>query len=446
MKHGLPAVAIVGRPNVGKSSLFNLILKERKSIVDEMEGVTRDINIGKAKTTRSDFFLYDTAGYLEKGDTFNPLVQKKVKQAIGDTELILFMVDGRELHPFDKDLALFLKKQKKKVLLIVNKLDNRDMESLSNEFYELGFDEIIPFSVLHKRGLTTLIEKIEDLLENYPLEETEEEEIPIAIAGRPNAGKSLLLNTILGYDRSIVSEIPGTTRDSLDDIFLWQGKRIRLIDTAGLRRKSKIEGDIEYYSNVRTAQAIERSEVVIQLIDAVEGVSHQDEKIAQMVIEKGRSLVLAVNKWDLKKKNSDENYKIMEQFKKLVYNTMPVYWFVPIEFISAKENYKIEKLLQTTWEVYQNYHLRISTGKLNEWLTREIKESFNRKQFTNLKIYYVTQVFAAPPKFIFFVNKKEHIRKDYPRFLENRLRLAFEFTGVPIKITFREKNNEASAK
>lgn len=443
MKHGLPVVAIVGRPNTGKSSLFNLLLGERKSIVDEMEGVTRDINIGRVKTHRATFYLYDTAGYLEQGDTFNNLVQKKVKEAIADTDLILFAVDGRDYHPFDEDLGRFLKKQKKKVIIIANKLDNRDMESYAAEFYNLGFDEIIPFSVMHKRGYYALLERIEDFLENQIHPDNEQtEEIRIAIVGKPNVGKSLLVNTILGYERSIVSDIPGTTRDSLDDIFQWKGKTIRLIDTAGLRKKAKIEEDIEYYSNVRTIQALERAHVVIQLVDAGEGLNLQDKKIIDMIQEKGRGLVVAYNKWDLKHKNTDENYRIMEEFKKMTYDEIPAYPYIPIEFISAKDNYKIDRLLDTALKVYEDSNFRIPTGKLNEWLQKEVRESDVRLPVSELKVYYATQVYAAPPRFVFFVNKKDNVRKDYPRYLENKLRIAFEFTGVPMKISFREKNEK----
>jgi len=440
MKKNLPIVAIIGRPNVGKSSLFNLLLGERKSIVDEEEGVTRDINIGIVNTERIAFYLYDTAGYLEKGDSFNSLIQAKVREAIANTELILFVVDGREVHPYDEDLAKFLQKQEKKVLVIANKLDNREMEDLHYEFFRLGFNDILPFSVLHKRGYSTLIEWIEDNLK-YSSNKVKEEnpQIHIAIVGKPNVGKSLLVNTILGYERSIVSDLPGTTRDSIDDIFEYNGKKICLIDTAGLRRKAKIENDIEYYSNVRTIQAIERSEVVILLLDSMEGISQQDKKIVDMIMEKGRGLVIAYNKWDLKRVKSDENYRLMEDYKKFTYKEIGAYNFVPVEFISAKDNYRISKLLDTALRVYEDFYYRVPTNILNEWVEQNIKESYNRKQVSNLRIYYAAQVYSAPPRFVFFVNKKDYMRKDYPRYMENRIREAFEFTGVPIKINFREK-------
>ncbi len=460
MRHGLPVVTIVGRPNTGKSSLFNLLLGERKSIVDETEGVTRDINIGRVKTPRSVFLLYDTAGYLEKGDSFNELVQKKVRDAIEDTDLILFVVDGLNYHSFDEDLARMLRRQEKPVIVVANKLDNRDMEARASEFYQLGFETVLPFSVAHKRGYNTILEMIEDGLADRPAGSPAgasadssgnaggaEEEIRIAIVGRPNVGKSRLLNTILGYDRSIVSDIPGTTRDSLDDVLTLDGKRVRLIDTAGLRRKSRVEGDIEYYSNVRAVQAVERSHVVILVLDAGGEIAQQDKHILEMVLEKGRGLVIAVNKWDLKKTSDDQNYRQMEDMRRLLYGEIGVYGFVPMEFISAQENYRVEKLLKTAFRVYNDFVYRVPTAKLNEWLEREIRESDMERPVSNLKVYYATQVASAPPKFVFFVNDQEHLRKDFPRYLEKKLRLAFEFAGVPVKLDFQQrKRSEADRK
>ncbi len=442
MKNNLPVVAIIGRPNVGKSSLFNLLLGERKSIVDEIEGVTRDVNKGIVKTNRISFTILDTAGYLEKGDEFNKLVQEKIREAIAGTDLVLFIVDGREPHPYDEDIARILKREQKPVIIIANKLDNRDMESLADQFYHLGFDTIIPFSVSHKRGYIQIIEIIEDMLSHLEYDQEdkpEEDEIKISIVGKPNVGKSLLINKLLGFDRSIVSDIPGTTRDSVDDVFNYSGHTIRLIDTAGLRRKSKVSGNIEYYSNVRTVQTIERSDVVIMLMDAGEQISQQDRKIVEMVIEKGKALVIAYNKWDLKRTRSDDDYRLMEGTRKLTFKEIGIYQFVPVEFVSALDGYRIDKLMETVFRVDRDYHYRVPTGVLNAWLEREIRESDIKKPSSNLRIYYATQVYSAPPKFIFFINKKEHLRKDFTRQIEKKLRGAFEFTGTPIKITFKEK-------
>ena len=261
-----------------------------------------------------------------------------------------------------------------------------------------------------------------------------------ALIGPSGVGKSSLLNRLLGHERSIVSPIPGTTRDSLDDVFQYQGKTIRLVDTAGLRKKSKVEEDIEYYSNVRTIQAIEHADVVIQLLDASEPMMDQDKKIVETVMDKGRGLVLAYNKWDLKFQSNDENYRVMEDCRDAVYKEIPAYPFVPLEFISAKTGYKIPRLLDMALKVYQDFHYRVPTAILNEWLEKEVRESDTRLPVADLKVYYASQVHSAPPRFVFFVNKKDFVRKDYGRHLENKLRVAFEFTGVPMKVTFREKS------
>ena len=441
MRKGLPVVAIIGRPNVGKSSLFNAMVKQRKSIVDEMEGVTREINMDKVNTGKTAFWLYDTAGYLEKGDRFNKLVQQKVRQAIDDADLVLLMVDGRDPHPMDEEIANFLRRQKRPVIVLANKLDNAQMELNAYDFYSLGFDEVIPMSVIQKSGLLTLSEKIEDMFEEFESDQKSADEIHVSLVGKPNVGKSLLLNTLLGFDRSIVSDVAGTTRDSLDDVFEWEGHQIRLIDTAGIRRHNKIGEDIEYYSVVRSVQAIERSDVVIQLTDATEPLSRQDKHIGQMVQDKGRAMIFAVNKWDLIERGDEsENYQLQKDFEKQFYKDLPEYAYVPLVFISAKDQYKLPRLMQKAIKVYNDFHFRTPTSDLNAWLSREIRESNLERPSSNLRVYYCTQVHTAPPRFVFFINDKEHMRKDFPRFLENRLRLAFEFEGVPIHLSFREKD------
>lgn len=448
MRNGLPVVAIVGRPNVGKSSLFNMLTGSRKSIVDDMPGVTRDINMEKVDTPRSHFFLYDTAGYLEKGDSFNALVQQKVRQAVADADMILFMVDGRDYHPVDEQLGNFLRQMEKPVLVVANKLDNNEMDDAAYEFYNLGFEEVLAISVLHKRGFSELTERIEHEFEEFNLEELAPEELKIALVGKPNVGKSSLLNSLLGYDRSIVSDIPGTTRDSLDDILDWNGSRIRLIDTAGLRRKAKVSDDIEYYSNVRSAQAIESADVVIQLLDANEEISHQDKQIARTVIEKGRALIVAYNKWDqVNTTTAEDNYVRMKEAEKVFRDEYPEYFYVPLYFISAKDDYKIEKLMDAAFRAYADYHFRVPTSDLNNWLETQVEEYEGvSKRKSNFKIYYVTQSHSAPPRFVFFINRLKDMRKDYPRFIEKRLRLAFEFFAVPLKLNFREKEKKPHQK
>ncbi|MCX7881792.1 MAG: ribosome biogenesis GTPase Der [Brevinematales bacterium] len=442
MRNHLPVVAIIGRPNVGKSSLFNLLVGSRKSIVDETEGVTRDINMELIHTEYGAFYLYDTAGFLKEGDSFNALVQKKVREAIEKTDIVLFMVDGRNLHPMDEEIAAFLHEQEKEVWVIANKLDNPEMELQAYEFYTLGFEEIIPFSVVHKRGFSTLKEKIEIWAEKHgkpvpPLED----EIRVAIVGKPNVGKSQLVNTILGYERSIVSEVAGTTRDALDDLFQWKGKTIRLIDTAGIKRKSRLQDDVDYYTQVRTIQAIERSEVVILLVDAVEGLAHGDKVIIDTVAEKKRGLIIAFNKWDLKTSPNTDNHTLMKGYEAYFQQELPEFTYLPLHFISAKTGYKVSLLLDRVLEIHEWFHKRIETSDLNEWL-QTIKEANPYKQASNLRVYYATQIYEAPPGFLFFINKKEHLRKDYPRFLEKRLREAFGFPGIPLKLIFKEKTRD----
>ncbi|URA09996.1 ribosome biogenesis GTPase Der [Thermospira aquatica] len=442
MRKDLPIVAIIGRPNVGKSSLFNLLIGERKSIVDETEGVTRDINMELIQTEYGAFYLYDTAGFLKEGDKFNSLVQKKVKEAIEKTDIILFMVDGRNLHPMDKEIASFLHEQEKEVWVIANKLDNPDMEVLAYEFYTLGFKEIIPFSVVHKRGYATLKEKIEIWAKNHGKSITPiQDEIRVAIVGKPNVGKSQLVNTILGYERSLVSDVAGTTRDALDDIFQWEGKTIRLIDTAGIKKKSRVADDVDYYTQVRTIQAIERSEIVVLLIDAVEGLAHSDKVILDMVAEKRRGLVIAFNKWDLKTTSGKDNTEMMKAYDAYFKQELPEFTYIPLHYISAKTGYKVPQLLHRILEIHEWFHKRIETSELNQWL-QTIKEANPYKQASNLRVYYGTQIYEAPPGFLFFINKKEHLRKDYPRFLEKRLREAFGFPGIPLKLIFKEKTRD----
>ncbi|MFN3660750.1 MAG: ribosome biogenesis GTPase Der, partial [Brevinematales bacterium] len=333
MQNNLPVVAIIGRPNVGKSSLFNLLVGSRKSIVDEMEGVTRDINMELIQTEYGAFYLYDTAGFLKEGDSFNALVQKKVREAIEKTDIVLFMVDGRNLHPMDEEIAAFLHEQEKEVWVIANKLDNSEMELQAYEFYTLGFQEIIPFSVVHKRGFSTLKEKIEEWAQKHGKPAPRiSDEIRIAIVGKPNVGKSQLVNTILGYERSIVSDVAGTTRDALDDILQWKNKTIRLIDTAGIKRKSRLQDDVDYYTQVRTIQAIERSEVVVLLVDAVEGLAHGDKVIIDMVAEKRRGLVIAFNKWDLKNTGNTDNYALMNGYEAYFKQELPEFTYIPLHF------------------------------------------------------------------------------------------------------------------
>ncbi|MGL5722124.1 MAG: ribosome biogenesis GTPase Der [Brevinema sp.] len=449
----MKSVVIVGRPNTGKSTLFNFLVSERKSIVDPTEGVTRDI---VSSTSRhkgyAQFYVWDTAGYLESTDVLDKLAQEKIRYAVSRADLVLLTVDAQNPHPLDQELALLLKKQKAaNVIVVANKADNRTLAAAAAEFYSLGFEQIVPVSAIQKTGLFTLIETIEDTLHISAADEDSmvaAEETRFVIVGRPNAGKSLLFNTLLGYERMIVSDIAGTTRDAADEVFLYKGRKIRLTDTAGFKRNAKIKDDIEYYAAVRSAQAIEHAEVAVLLLDAaasIEEIAHKDKTIAQMISEKKRGMVFALNKWDLLRPEGDDgkaNQELMKAMEKKIRFALPEFEHVPLCFISAKDDYKTDKLLEAVIKVRDDFHHKVATGTLNNWLAQNLLEYDTERAASRLKIYYGSQVYTAPPRFVFFINKKAWLKKDFPRFLEKRLRLAFEFTGVPMTLTFRERGEE----
>lgn len=460
MEKNYPIVTIVGRPNTGKSSLFNYLVRQRKSIVDPMEGVTRDIISGDSGHSQyAKFTVWDTAGYLETEDVIDSIAQTKINYAINHSDLVIFVVDAQSPNPVDDELALLIKKANRPCIVVANKADNRSLGIGSAEFYSLGFDTVIPVSVIQKVGLSTLLEKVEESLydirgvyANDSDEFANTDETSIAIIGRPNAGKSMLLNTLLGYERMIVSSIAGTTRDATDEVIFYKGQKIRITDTAGIKRNAKIKDDIEYYATVRSAQAIEHSEVAILLIDAhasIDEMARHDKVLAKMVQDKKRSLVFALNKWDLIKtaeQSGKENQELMKMMEQKIRRALPEFDYVPICFISGKENYKTDKLIETAIKVRHDFHHRVVTGTFNNWLAKNFIEYEGEKAAARLKIYYASQVYTAPPRFVFFINKKEHLRKDFPRFLENKMRTAFEFVGVPITLTFRERDEERPGK
>ncbi len=455
-----PIITIVGRPNTGKSSLFNYLVRQRKSIVDPTEGVTRDIITGDSGHSQyATFTAWDTAGYLETTDTIDSIAQTKINYAISHADLVLFVVDAQSVNPVDDELALIIKKANCPCIVVANKADNRALEMSSAEFYSLGFDTVVPVSVIQKVGLTTLLEKVEDYLydirgvyDNDSEEAEQTEETRIAIIGRPNAGKSMLLNTLLGYERMIVSPIAGTTRDSADEVITHKGEKIRITDTAGIKRNAKIKDDIEYYATVRSAQAIEHAEVAILLIDAhasLDEIARHDKVLAKMVQDKKRALVFALNKWDLIKTDEESgkaNQELMKTMEQKIRRALPEFDYVPLCFISGKDNYKTDKLLETAIKVRNDFHHRVVTGTFNHWLSKNFIEYEGDRAASKLKIYYASQVYTAPPRFVFFINKKDNIRKDFPRFLENKMRMAFEFSGVPITLTFRERDEERPGK
>ncbi len=364
-------------------------------------------------------------------------------------------MDAQSPNPIDDELALIVKKSNKPCIIVANKADNRTLEADSAEFYSLGFDTVVPVSVVQKTGLSVLLETIEDKLYDikgsfaHDSEEAEEtDETRIAIIGRPNAGKSMLLNTLLGYERMIVSPIAGTTRDAADEVIFYKGQKIRITDTAGIKRNAKIKDDIEYYATVRSAQAVEHSEVAILLIDAhasIDEIARHDKVLAKMVQDKKRALVFALNKWDLLRTDENsgrDNQELMKTMELKIRKALPEFDYVPVCFISGLENYKTDKLLETAIKVRNDFHHRVVTGTFNNWLSKNFIEYEGDRAASRLKIYYASQVYTAPPRFVFFINKKDNIRKDFPRFLENKMRTAFEFSGVPLTLTFRERDEE----
>ena len=435
-----PLIAIIGRPNVGKSTFFNRMLKNRKAIVDSQEGVTRDRVYGTMDWTGHPLEFVDTGGYIpEDMDMLTAAVRKQSQAAIEEAELIVFMVDGR-VPPTSSDLTLaqFVRECEKPHILAVNKCDSLSQDDQCYLYFELGFDVVLPISALHGRLtgdlLDVIVEKLN--LEQRNIIDQDQDILKLAIVGMPNVGKSSLTNALLKKEQTIVTPIPGTTRDSIDTSLRWYGKDIILVDTAGLRKKSKVDDQIEFYSTVRTHQAISRAEVVLVMLDANMGVRKQDKAIARYVIEQGKGLVLIVNKWDLIKKDTNTarefEIEISKQFKTLGY--------YPTLFISALTKQRVSKVLDLVWNVYKARRQKIKTNELNLWLEKIRKmRTAPAPKGKDLKIKFITQVHTAPPIFACFCNYPKMVPASYRRFIENQFRESFNFTGVPIIFSFRKK-------
>ena len=435
-----PVIAIVGRPNVGKSTFFNRMLKQKKAIVDAQEGITRDRIYGEVEWVGHYLTFIDTGGYIpEDVDIFNSAVRRQAQSAISEADLILFMVDGREdPTASDKTLAQFVRMSGKKTLMVVNKCDSLESNKQVHNFHQLGINPIHAVSALTGRLSGDLLDIIlEELnLKYVKPEEKEEEGMRLSIVGMPNVGKSSLTNALLQKEQSIVTPIAGTTRDSIDSYLQYYGKTITLVDTAGLRKRSKISDSIEFYSTVRTQHAIFNSDVVLVLIDAVKGFSKQDKTIIDEVITKGKGLVLVVNKWDLIDKDThsmkDFSDEISSQFKSLTH--------YPIMYISALTKQRVSKVLSVADKVFKVRALTLSTAKLNKFLKDIIRQQSppaTRGKVITLK--YMTQVNVGPHLFVIFTNYPKLVPTSYKRFIENKLRENFDLSGVPIRISFRQK-------
>ncbi|ERI92840.1 ribosome biogenesis GTPase Der [Clostridiales bacterium oral taxon 876 str. F0540] len=435
---GKPIVAFVGRPNVGKSTLFNKIAGKRISIVEDTPGVTRDRVYAEAEWLRYNFTIIDTGGIEpESGDIILSQMRRQAQIAIDTANVIVFIVDGKEgLTAADSEVAQMLRKSKKPIVLVVNKIDSLKDEDNAFEFYNLGIGDPITISATQGLGLGDMLDKIVEYFPDETSDEEQEDYIKIAMVGKPNVGKSSLINKLLGEDRVIVSDIPGTTRDAIDSALETNEGKFILIDTAGLRRKSKIKEEIERYSVVRTLAAVERADVCILIIDATEGVTEQDEKIIGYAHEQGKAIMVVVNKWDLIEKDD----RTMDNYKKTLQGKMAFIEYASFLFISAKSGQRVHKVLTEAKQCYSNYSKRISTGILNDVINKAVlmKEP-PIVGLKRLKIYYVTQAETKPPLFIFFVNDTQCIHFSYERYLINQLRENFDFKGTSIKVQFRER-------
>lgn len=434
-----PMVAIVGRPNVGKSTLFNKLAGKRVSIVQDTPGVTRDRVYTEAEWLRHTFTMVDTGGIEpESSDVIVAQMRRQAQLAMETADVIVFIVDGKEgLTGADYEVAQMLRKSKKPIVLVVNKIDSLKDEDHAYEFYNLGIGEPVTISASQGLGLGDMLDRVVEHFDTiYSEEEEEEENIRIAMVGKPNVGKSSLINKLLGEDRVIVSNIPGTTRDAIDSTIENELGKFTLIDTAGLRRKSKVKEEIERYSVIRTLAAVERADVCILMIDAEEGVTDQDEKIIGYAHEMNKAIMVIVNKWDLVEKDD----KTMEKYKKDLSLNLNFIGYAPYLFISALTGQRTHKVLQMAKECYDNYNKRIATGVLNDVISKAVlmKEP-PIVALKRLKIYYVTQVATKAPTFVFFVNDTNCIHFSYQRYLENQLRNAFDFKGTGIKMEFRER-------
>lgn len=437
-----PMVAIVGRPNVGKSTLFNVLAGENISIVKDVPGVTRDRIFADGNWLNYNFTLVDTGGIEpDTGDLILAHMREQAEIAIETADVIVFVVDVRQgLVDADHKVADMLRRSKKPVVLVVNKVDNFNKMMLDvYEFYNLGLGEPIPISAASRLGLGDMLDVV---VEHFPVvdeEEGDDDRPRIAVVGKPNAGKSSLINKILGENRVIVSDIAGTTRDAIDTEVVRNGKEYIFVDTAGLRRKSKIKEDLERYSIIRTVSAVEKADVVILMIDATEGVTDQDTKIAGIAHERGKGMIIAVNKWDLVEKNDKTIYKFTNEIRDKL-SFMP---YAELLFISAHTGQRIHKIFETIDAVIENCSLRVATGVLNEILT----EAMAMKQPPSdkgkkLRIYYMTQVSVKPPTFVMFINDKELMHFSYTRYIENQIRNTFGFRGTPIRMIARERKGK----
>jgi len=430
-------VAVVGRPNVGKSTLFNRLIGERKAIVDDASGVTRDRHYGKAEWLNTEFMIVDTGGYVTSSeDMFEKSIRSQVKIAIEEADLLLFMVDvTTDITDLDQSFAAVLRKSNKPVLVVVNKTDNFDRIHDAAVFYGLGFKEIYPVSSLSGQGTGELLDRVLELLPDK--NELTDITLPkIALVGRPNVGKSSICNALLGEERNIVTDIPGTTRDTIHSHYNGFGMEFILLDTAGIRKKEKVHEDIEFYSVMRSVRAIEECDVTVLVVDAQEGLESQDVNLFRLADKNGKGIVILVNKWDLVEKD----HKTSKEYEELIRNKIAPFVDVPILFVSALTKQRIFKAAEIAMDVYKNLSKHIPTSKINEVMLPIIQDTPPpSKKGKYIRIKHVTQLKSKKVAFAFFCNLPQYVSESYKRFLENRLREHFNFNGVPILMLFKKK-------
>jgi len=432
-------VAIVGRPNVGKSTLFNRLIQRRDAIVDSVSGVTRDRNYGKSEWNGKEFSVIDTGGYIKgSDDIFEGEIRKQVELAIDECDAIIFMVDVEEgITPMDDEVAKLLRKVTKPVILAVNKVDNSKRMTDALEFYNLGLGEYFTIGAMNGSGTGELLDKLVEVLPELPEAVEDENPLPrFAVVGRPNAGKSSIINALIGEDRFVVTDIAGTTRDAIDTTYNRFGFEFNLVDTAGIRRKAKVKEDLEFYSVMRSVRAIEHSDVCILVIDATRGFEGQDQSIFWLAEKNRKGIVILVNKWDLVEKDTmtarDYERKIREQIQPFT--------DVPILFVSALEKQRLLKGLETAVEVFENRKQKVATSKFNDLMLPIIEnQPPPALKGKYVKIKYCMQLPTPVPQFVFFANLPQYVKDPYKRFLENKLRENYNFSGVPIDIYFRQK-------
>jgi len=441
-----PIIAIVGRPNVGKSTLFNRLSKKRRAIVENEPGVTRDRNYAETLYEDRPFILIDTGGFEPAAK--EPIARQVAEQAevaMQEADLILFLMDGKEgLTPTDMEVADYLRKVAKPVFYVVNKIDGERQEENVTDFYRLGVSKIYSISAQHGRGTGDLMEEVFKTISPAPMAAEEiREDIRVAIVGRPNVGKSSLLNRLLGRPRAIVDSTPGTTRDTLDIPLRREGRNYVFIDTAGIRRKSKVAKQLEKYMTFSALRSLERCDVALILLDGYEGLTEQDARIAEYAAESGRALIILVNKWDLVEKDAHT----LAQYQKRIYREMKTLDYVPVIFISALTGQRVSKVFAAIDEVIAEHRRRIATAELNQWLKEAVQSHSPPLHGSRIvKLYYISQVAVAPPSFVLFTNEPRGIDESYQRYLLHRLREKYGFKGTPLRLFLRQRKGGRETK